>query len=385
MRFISIILLTVFLSLTVQISLAQEIGIATFQETAQILVDKRISQNVTASVTLQSTSIQEMQIPSELEQRISDNDRIVAIVLTNEESCILGVVNEACIMVNVSRGEEDKGIVAIQEAARKIGDKYIDDLNSVFDTNAEFHSVFVHHKDETNVALDTSGVVSGRGTVSAVYTMPKEDTQSMYEKISAILIPKVIRDSGGFFSIAKELSSESTARTTFSIIPMEKTILYQLKLSVDYPGEASSLEQINPLKFLKTDELSRSDYFSSGFYPLNSLVQVVVLDEKATHVTDVQSPILKTTTVEGEQIPQDITNAGWVFDPESGKKIQGKYIFGEEISVTKNDLMFDLSYDGKEETSQEFDESIIIVSIIVVAAIAASVYYLKGYKKTSNQ
>lgn len=384
MKFVGLTLLAVFLGITFSISLAQEIGIATFQETAQILVDKRLSQNVTASITLQSTSIQEMQIPSELENRIASNDRIVAVVLTNEESCILGVVNQACIMVNVSRDEGEKGIIAIQDAARDIGDQYIDDLNSVFDTNAEFHSVFVHHRDETNVALDTSGVVSGRGTVSAVYTMPKEDTQSMYEKISALLIPKVIRDSGGFYSVAKELSSEPTARTTFSIIPMENTTLYQLKLSVDYPDEATSLEQITPLKFLKTDELRRSDYFSQGFYPLNSLVQVVVLDEDTTQITNVHSPILKTTKVEGEQIPQDVTNAGWVFDPKSGEKIQGKFLFGEKTSVTRNDLTFNLSYNGT-ETPEELDESMIIVSIIVVVAIAASIYYLKGYKKSSNQ
>ena len=51
----------------------EEIGLATFQEMAQVLIDKRISQNVTASITLQSTSIQEIKIPSELEQRIREN------------------------------------------------------------------------------------------------------------------------------------------------------------------------------------------------------------------------------------------------------------------------------------------------------------------------
>ena len=44
--------------------------LSTFQETAQILIDKQISNNVTASITLQSTSNQEIRIPSELEQQI---------------------------------------------------------------------------------------------------------------------------------------------------------------------------------------------------------------------------------------------------------------------------------------------------------------------------
>ena len=56
--------------------------------------------------------------------------------------------------------------------------------------------------------LETSGVVSGRGIVSVVYTMPMEDTSSMYEKISAMLIPKIIRDGGGFYDVAKDLSFE---------------------------------------------------------------------------------------------------------------------------------------------------------------------------------
>ena len=53
---------------------AQEPGLATFQETAQVLVDKSISQNVTASITLQNTSIQEIRIPAELEQEIREHD-----------------------------------------------------------------------------------------------------------------------------------------------------------------------------------------------------------------------------------------------------------------------------------------------------------------------
>ena len=35
--------------------------------------------------------------------------------------------------------------------------------------------------------------------------------------------------------------------------------------------------EISPFEFLKTEESTRSDYFSSGFYPLNSIIQVVIL------------------------------------------------------------------------------------------------------------
>ena len=67
---------------------AQEVQLATFQEMAQVVVDTSISNNVTASITLQSTSNQEIKIPSELESRILENEKIVAVVVTNEESCV---------------------------------------------------------------------------------------------------------------------------------------------------------------------------------------------------------------------------------------------------------------------------------------------------------
>ena len=78
------------------------------------------------------------------------------------------------------------------------------------------HSVFVHSDDLSNQALGTSGVISGRGAISVVYTMPMEDTNSMYEKISALLIPKEIRESGGFYNVAKELSNKENSKMTFS-------------------------------------------------------------------------------------------------------------------------------------------------------------------------
>ena len=153
---------------------------------------------------LQSTSIQEIRIPAELEQKIREDDRIKAVIVTNQDQCVLGVFDESCIMINVERDPADKGIIEIQDATKEDCRSYIDEINQAFDTNAEFHSVFVHSDDQSNKALETSGIISGRGMISAVYTMTMEDTNSMYEKISAILFPKIIRDGGGFYNVAKE-------------------------------------------------------------------------------------------------------------------------------------------------------------------------------------
>ena len=360
---------------------SQEMGLATFQESAQIVIDKSISQNVTASISLQSTSIQEIKIPAEFEQEIRENKRIDAIILTNEEQCVLGVVNESCIIINVERNPEVRGIFAIQDETREVADQYIEKINQIFDTNAEFHSVFVHSQDESNVALDTSGVVSGKGVISAVYTMPMEDTNSMYEKISAILIPKIIRDADGFYNIAKNLSFEDNAKMTFSFIPLDSKSLLQLKLAVNYPNKASEISQISPLELLNVENIKRSDYFSSGFYPLNSIIQVVILSPENTNISNVKGNIVPSQIIDGEKIPTDVTKNGWIFDPQEGQMIQGKYIFGEESSINKEDLKFSLGGSELQPEKVETNEEIIVVIIITIVAIGAAIFYLKGYKK----
>ena len=360
---------------------SQEMGLATFQESAQIVIDKSISQNVTASISLQSTSIQEIKIPAEFEQEIRENKRIDAIILTNEEQCVLGVVNESCIIINVERNPEVRGIFAIQDETREVADQYIEKINQIFDTNAEFHSVFVHSQDESNVALDTSGVVSGKGVISAVYTMPMEDTNSMYEKISAILIPKIIRDADGFYNIAKNLSFQENAKMTFSFIPLDSKSLLQLKLAVNYPNKASEISQISPLELLNVENIKRSDYFSSGFYPLNSIIQVVILSPENTNISNVKGNIVPSQIIDGEKIPTDVTKNGWIFDPQEGQMIQGKYIFGEESSINKEDLKFSLGGSELQPEKVETNEEIIVVIIITIVAIGAAIFYLKGYKK----
>jgi len=381
LKILFVITIATLVGISVNSAYSQEIGLATFQEMGQVIVDKSISQNVTASITLQSTSIQEIKIPAELEQRIRENENISAVTITNQNQCILGVDNQSCILINVKRNPADKNFLQIQNRTLQVSEQFISEINDVFDTDAKLHSTFIHSSDETSAALETSGVISGKGTISAVYTMPMEKTSSMYEKISAILIPKVIRDAGGFYDVAKNLSKQDNAKMTFSIIPRENNSLLQLRVSVDYPQTASEIKQVNPLEFLKTDQLKRSDYFSAGFYPLNSIIQVAVLSPENTNVSDVKGNIIPTQIIEGDKIPTDITKKGWVFDPEEGQRIQGKYIFGKDTSVSKNELRFSLGGTILQTQTPAFDESIAIVIIITIIAIAAAVFYLRGYKK----
>ena len=363
---------------------SQEIGLATFQESAQVIIDKKINFESIASITLSSSNIQEIIIPIELEQKIRESQRIQAVIITNQNNCTLGVYDQSCIIINIERSPEDKGIFAIQDSTREIADEYIDEVNQVFDTNAEFFQVYIHTNDDTNQALDTSGIISGTGTISAVYTMPMEDTGSMYGKLSSMLLSKSIRDGGGFYDTAKILSMKQNAKMSFSITPLESKSLLQLRISANSPITSQmekATPKISPLEFFNIENLNRSNYFSSGNYPLNSIFQIVIISNDETNVSDIKGDIIPTQKIDGMEMPMEITKKGWIFDPQRGETIQGKFIFGESTSINENEMKFSLGGSNLQSKEIELDESIIVLIIITIVSIGAAIFYLKGYKK----
>ena len=388
-----LISLIMIIGISTSYAYSQEIGLATFQESAQLIIDKKMLQNSIASITLLSTNTQEIKIPIELEEKIRENKRIQAIVITNQNNCVLGVSDQSCILINVERNPEDKGINAIQESTKKIGDSFIDEINQMLNTDAKFFQVYIHTTDQANQELETSGIISGSGIISAVYTMPMQDTHYMYQKISTMLLSKEIRDGKGFYNVARNLSVEDNAKTTLSIIPSDSKLLLQLRMSVENSIEKlnqidETNVKINPLKFFKIKELDRSNYFSTGNYPLNSIFQIVIVSNEETNISDINGNIIPTQNVDGIEIPTDITKKGWIFDPQKGQQIQGKYIFGESVSLNEDELKFSLINDNSQskeleldESIVELDESITIVIIITVVSILVAIFYLRGYKK----
>ena len=65
LKIIFTIILIIFIGISANQTYAQEIGLATFQESAQVFIDNKISQKTIASITLQSSHIQEIKIPME--------------------------------------------------------------------------------------------------------------------------------------------------------------------------------------------------------------------------------------------------------------------------------------------------------------------------------
>ena len=386
LKIIFVISIIMVIGISTNYAHSQEIGLSTFQESAQVIIDKKISNKSITSITLLSSNLQEIKIPTELEQKIRENERIQAVVITNQNNCVLGVRDyESCIIINIERNPEDKGINAIQDSTKEIADLYIHEMNQVFDTNAKFFQTYIHTSDETNQALGTSGIISGYRTISAVYTMPMQDTDYMYDKLSTMLLSKSIRDGEGFYNVAKILSEDENAKMSFSIIPSESKSLLQLRISIENPIESQmeeTITKINPLEFFNIENLNRSDYFSPGNYPLNSIFQIVILANDEMNVSDVRGNIIPTQMIDGIEIPIEITKKGWVFDPQKGEQIQGKYIFGESTSINENELKFSLGGNNiqyKEEI--KLDESITVVIIITIISIGVAIFYLKGYKK----
>ena len=87
---------------------------------------------------------------------------------------------------------------------------------------------------------------------------------------------------------------------------------------------------------LGVDKLERSDYYSVGFFPLNSILQVTAISNNNIAVTGYGGDITPTTIRDGQKIPTDLTKAGWIFDPDSGSRISAIYLFGTTTSFTSD-------------------------------------------------
>ena len=333
---------------------AQEMKKATYQENVQIIYDQAINNEITASIILESTSNLELRISDEIEQKIIENDLIQSIVFTNHGECVLGVFDESCIMINFAledlkivlaeeiekEKEAGVGIRAIQNGSKELGDELIGNINNELGMNTEYNSVFIHTSGEAGNALETSGTVTGRGSVSVVYTMPKQSTDFIFPDLAGNLIPRIIRDSGGFYDVAKQLSEETGSEISFSMIPQVNNMFYSLKVSKvysNYTPDFQRFEIIDPMQYLNVNEIKRSSYFSGGFYPLNSLIQVVVVTNVPITIESISTnEIKKITSVE------DISTNGFFIESNTGNNIDARYLFGLNESVMQNELTMKL-------------------------------------------
>ena len=82
----------------------------------------------------------------------------------------------------------------------------------------------------------------------------------------------------------------------------------------------------SPLDFIQVENINRSKIFADEFLPLNSVIQVLIFSEQDLQVKSVNSNVIETLQNLG-----DVQESGWFFTSKSGKKIDGRYIFGSRI------------------------------------------------------
>jgi hypothetical protein len=356
---------------------AQQPQLASFRESVHILVDEKIQNQTTAFITLASTSPVEMRVPSDLSEKIRNTTNVTSIVITNADKCMIGIQDEGCVIINIVSPSllESYNITKIQSTARQVGDTLIDNINKAFALNAEFNNVYVNPRGDLSTALDTSGVISGNRTISVVYTMSRPDSTYLYDGLTSILIPKQIRDDGGFYDAAKKISQDSNSTVTFAITPaVQGTSLYQLQVSKHIPIK-TKVTTIRPLELLGIDKLERSNYYSVGFFPLNSILDVTVISNDSITVINHDGDLAPTTIKNGQKFPTDLTKPGWIIDPESGQKISAVYLFGTTTSITNNQVSLTL---GSASVSQPTQTNTTPITPITKSSNDYSIYALIG-------
>jgi peptidyl-prolyl cis-trans isomerase B (cyclophilin B) len=98
------------------------------------------------------------------------------------------------------------------------------------------------------------------------------------------------------------------------------------------------------MDLLSEDELNRSKLFAEGFYPLNSIVNILIISEEKLQVLKTNSNIISSTSdADGMQ------ENGWYYikTEQLGNseinKLDLRYLFGNTSSVSKQQLLLSIS------------------------------------------
>jgi len=330
------------------------------KEFLQIIIDQRESKN-RITVSLISTSQSDIKLPDEIEA-ISSNPNIFSMKITNEFACAPTQIDKACVIIEVERDGLGDNLAEIRKNAREIADKIVADGVIIFDP--KFYSSTIQPKGGlSGVELERLGI---RGeVVNVIYTIHLQSTSQLFTALSTLLLSDDIRTSGGFYNIAEKLSGNYFSEFAVTVTPLEDYMLRELHISLLCSNEIRELvncerlynaltpgdqegsidEQIargyvSPLDFIQVENISRSKIFSDEFLPLNSIIQVLIYSEEDLQVKSVNSSVIEDFRDLG-----DIQESGWFFISKAGQKIDGRYIFGQESSVSKNALAFSIGPD----------------------------------------
>ncbi|MDI1495321.1 MAG: hypothetical protein K8823_629 [Cenarchaeum symbiont of Oopsacas minuta] len=344
---------------------AQEAQFATYQEITQVVLNEYTG-DILTSIALQSGVDDEIILPLDLVNLIAQNPGLNSLIVTSKIECIPGVGNESCLLINMNIDASWTGINSIHKEAREIGDSIIENANNAFGTIATFHSIYIHTES------DLISGIANPGTITVAYTMPKESSNDMYEKIS-LLLADDIRNSGGFHSAALQFSKYPDTEASFAYVRIDNTTLMQM--TVERVSVRDAADTIFPIALFGMDELKRSEYFNDGFYPLNSLIHVLIINSSLDIVSSPdQIPIVKN---DGVAIPTNFEIPGWIVEQYDGI-IDAKYLFGTEKIAHSSDVWISFaSQDSNMGVIESDISSWWIILIIPIAGTIVLAYVLK--------
>jgi hypothetical protein len=319
----------------------------TLQEQIELVIDMQNSKYRT-SIGFLSVNPNDIRLPENVES-IGSDPRIISFTLTNQFGCAPEKIDRACVIIEVYREGLGEEILEIRENARKITDD-IATSTFIFGTAVEFDSTLVKEKNMS----DQSEPIS---IVEVVYTINKQPTHVLFTALTNMLLSTEIRESGGFYNHALKFSENEFSDFTISLIPLENKLLRALQVSlicsdkipelVRCPGnitEQVSSGYISPIDIIQTENLNRSKIFEGDFYPLNSIVRVLIFSEQNLQVKSVNSNL-----IDGFKNLGDVQGNGWFFSSESGNVIDGRYIFGPDSTITRDKLAFTIGTNSEDD------------------------------------
>jgi hypothetical protein len=319
-----------------------------FQEQFQIIIDKSNHKN-RISIGLLSTNSDDIMFPDYIEY-LTHNPRIFSYTITNQFACSPNSIGEACLIIAVKREGLGSTIEEIKTNVLEITNKAI--VHGAIGFVPEFDSVTLQSK--TSYSGDEKVTIA-----NVIYTINKQQTKKLFSVLAATLLSGDIRTAGGFYQYAEKLSEHHFAEFTLALVPGKTESLRSLHISLTCSNDLPELprcdpdgnisEQIksgnlNPLDFIQSENIERSGLFANKFLPLNSVVHIMIFADEDLQVKSVNSNLIKKVV----QIA-DVQENGWVFTSKSGKKIDGRYIFGSTNSVSGNELSFSFGPNSGED------------------------------------
>jgi len=330
-------------------SFSESLGYLSWTETAQLVIDEN-GGKTSVSLGVISKNPDDIMISELLESMILNSPRLIGISYTNQYNCVPGVeevvdyeLHEfSCVMIDVTRPSEIRGIVELHADARLVGDSFIGVVNESFGIDTEFHSVYINRMGLT------SDVYKSKLTVT--YILPKKSSVEHFDEITTPFVKAEIHNGGGFFKHAQEMAAHKDSVFSFSLVPVDNNrVLRSITVMMEDWGQYDITDmRISPLEMMMVDTLERSKVFMDGFYPLNSIISLTVIPDQNSQITELNSNlIINPANIE------ELKTGGWYFDSDStselGETISGKYLFGVKSSVDRKDMYLTIgNNDGTE-------------------------------------